>query len=234
MKDRKEFTLIELLVVIAIIAILAALLLPSLSSARASAKSMACISNQRQCMAATISYTMDYNGWTPPCDSIYPGPGPYCVTRCWSATILYNNYIPQNCVLRYDYSGTLVTCVVFRSSNVMCCPVFPSLPNNDGAHAAYAPRWEWGSATEKWDSNGGFAKLATLAPNAPYLADTIVYTSSPLHAGGYWNRIAFVNSVGVYLIHQRKAGVAYPDGHAGLRSKAQLSGETVATGYDSP
>ena len=54
-----KFTLIELLVVIAIIAILAAMLLPALSSARASAMSASCIGNLKQLGLAANLYADD-------------------------------------------------------------------------------------------------------------------------------------------------------------------------------
>ena len=74
----RGFTLIELLVAIAIIGILAALLLPSLSRARAQSLGVACTNNSRQLGLARRLYADDnggslvnngvFNGW-----AVFPG-----------------------------------------------------------------------------------------------------------------------------------------------------------------
>jgi prepilin-type N-terminal cleavage/methylation domain-containing protein len=59
------FTLIELLVVIAIIAVLAALLLPTLSVAKAHAQRIKCISNEKQLNIAAFLYAADHKDRMP-------------------------------------------------------------------------------------------------------------------------------------------------------------------------
>ncbi len=64
--SRSAFTLAELLVVIGIIGLLLAILLPALSRARDSARSLLCSSNQRQVTTAALAWAIEHHGYLPP------------------------------------------------------------------------------------------------------------------------------------------------------------------------
>ena len=65
MKTPRGFTLLELLVVITIIGVLAGLIFPVLKTARASARTAACLGNLRQVALAIQFYVNDHDGRMP-------------------------------------------------------------------------------------------------------------------------------------------------------------------------
>ena len=84
--SRPIFTLVELLVVISIISLLTALLLPALGLAKGAARSIRCLSNERQQGMAAGMYANDFNSWAPVwLDSS---------SNWWNGIMADNGYLP--------------------------------------------------------------------------------------------------------------------------------------------
>ena len=94
-----SFTLIELLVVVAIISILAALLMPSLSKARESARKIVCINNIKQIVMSMMIYANDYDERLP--NNLYVDGNPWA-DICWGGHMVQLGYLKGRGPWGYD------------------------------------------------------------------------------------------------------------------------------------
>lgn len=93
MRRARRFTLIEMLVVVAIIGILASLLMPSLQSAMATAKTVSCSNQLKQIGMISQYYVSDHNGWLARVDNpVWVVADPAYKTWLW-------NYLPEKSAL---------------------------------------------------------------------------------------------------------------------------------------
>ncbi len=100
---RRAFTLVELLVVISVIALLISILLPSLKSARAQAKTVACSSHLSQIGKAAMGYSMSHDGWL--CGS--PGTSGSVLYGVANAADPLAEELATDAVQIWDYAGPL-------------------------------------------------------------------------------------------------------------------------------
>ncbi len=140
------FTLIELLVVISIIALLISILLPSLAAARKSARTIQCLSSQKQIGLTVQLYADDNTGYVVPAER----PNPFAASPAQATFhVLLNPYIAGANETRWEI-------YLNRDTNLFwSCPEWEAIPDTDtrpgyGVNVFLnAPDQFWGAVN--WD-----------------------------------------------------------------------------------
>lgn len=109
------FTLIEILVVISLISLLISILLPALQHARESARQVACASNERQTVLATLLYVHDSQGRFPLLCGPMGGSGPWVPTLIGPYlgnfdVLKCSSFVPAKCPMSIGYNWQLGPC----------------------------------------------------------------------------------------------------------------------------
>jgi prepilin-type N-terminal cleavage/methylation domain-containing protein/prepilin-type processing-associated H-X9-DG protein len=197
------FTLIELLVVTAILAILAALLLPALSRAKDSAKSIHCLNQMRQISLATRLYAEDNADEFP--RSVHSASANN--QRPWEWAIAPHLGATGG---KYDWTNLL--------AGIYRCPA-DSLPCIPGGHISYGVSYyfEVGPADNYPGKPATWRKFTSV----PRPATTINYAEISIAADHLmpalsWQTLGEAEGEVASKRHKQKSNFAFVDGHVAL------------------
>jgi len=192
------FTMVELLVVIAIVAILAAMLLPSLSRAKDSARSSQCLDQMRQIMVAARCYVDDNADFFPRSQH----------------SAFANGQLPWERALA-PALGVSEAAWTNLLTGVYHCPADSQL-----GHLSYGMNnyFELGPQDSYPENPQTFCKLSQIARPASTIFFTEVLTAADHVMPEDWTTLADAQAVVASTRHLGKSNYSFVDSHVGLLS----------------
>lgn len=228
MRVRKlGFTLIELLVVIAIIAILAAILFPVFAQAREKARTISCLSNQKNIGTAVLMYAQDYDEGIIPWLTQTEYAGELRKDRLWTGKI--QPYVKNGG--GFNPPGGVMACPSWSQQKLLAgadtvdCdgpggldPYFPALELYSHYGISFEMSSMAGSGTQAdpyWQFAGSRSYVGVVTRYLPEIkrpAETAIITDGVTMVGGGF----FVIAMGCEAteMHQGGGNHIFLDGHA--------------------
>lgn len=226
MKNRHGFTLIELLVVVAIIALLMAILLPSLSKARAQSQRVACASNLHQITLIGLLYAQENQN----------------TFACTSSTTISDWVQSAPFRMLADYSKfplKALTCPSDRQDvrggyTYLGIASLYGMNDSTKIRLSYGVNWATSCSGKSTYTNPTYVKTGSypIPQKIVYVADCSYFAFNDSNAGRVRNRIAFAGAPTKYPeaspfdVFFRTSQPAYARHESGLTNIAFMDGHT--------